>query len=167
MKKMECSNCGGEAPVVRGTYHLKELGLKNVVLQGTEIVKCGKCGNEDPVLHRMDDIMRALALAVVGKPYRLAGDEVRFLRKYLHLTGEQFARLLRVDNTTLSKWERGEDPVGPQSDLLIRFFTVVLGEGLKEKIDDVVAHMSQIRDTRPRRRPTIEISAATLGYQYA
>jgi DNA-binding transcriptional regulator YiaG len=51
--------------------------------------------HEDPVLHRMDDLMRAVALAVVQKPYRLTAEEVRFVRKYLHLTGQEFAKLLK------------------------------------------------------------------------
>jgi hypothetical protein len=74
--------------VVRGTYDLKEVGLKNVVLQRIEIVKCPKCKNEDPIIANMNGLMRALALAVIEKPYRLSGEEVRFLRKYLRRTGE-------------------------------------------------------------------------------
>ena len=89
MKGMECSNCGAPARVAHGTYGLKEVGLKNVVLQGVEIVKCPKCKNEDPVIPNMNGLMRALALAVIEKPYRLTGEEVRFLRKYLRLTLRQ------------------------------------------------------------------------------
>ena len=167
MKTAECSNCGATARVVHGDYRLKEIGLKNVILQGTEIVRCRKCGNEDPILHRLGDIMRTLALAVVQKPNRLNGEEIRFLRKYLHLTGQEFAALLKVDNTTLSKWENGEDPVGAQSDLLIRFFAVTLGNGLQEKTGDVVAHMPKIQSRAARRGSSIEISADTMTFQYA
>jgi hypothetical protein len=80
MKRMDCSNCGAPTRVVHGTYELKEVGLKNVVLQGIEIVKCPKCKNEDPIIPNMNGLMRALALAVIEKPYRLTGEEVRFLR---------------------------------------------------------------------------------------
>jgi putative zinc finger/helix-turn-helix YgiT family protein len=165
MKTMECSNCGTRARVVRSDYHMKELGL-NVVLQGAEIVRCKKCGNEDPILSRMDDLMRSVALAVVQKPYRLTGEEVRFVRKYLHLTGQEFAKLLKVDNSTLSKWEHGDDPVGAQSDLLIRFFATTMGDGLRDRIGTVVAQMGAIRGRRPR-RAAIEISADTMEFQYA
>jgi hypothetical protein len=71
MKRVECSNCGAPAKVVRGAYDLKEVGLKNVVLQGIEIVKCPKCKNEDPIIANMNGLMRALALAVIEKPNRL------------------------------------------------------------------------------------------------
>jgi putative zinc finger/helix-turn-helix YgiT family protein len=165
MKTTECSNCGAVARVVRSNYHMKELGL-NVILKGAEIVRCKECGNEDPILHRMDDLIRAVALAVVRKPYRLTGEEVRFVRKYLHLTGQEFAKLLKVDNSTLSKWEHGEDPVGPQSDLLIRFFGATMGEGLRDCIGSVVAQMDAIRAGRPR-QAAIEISAETMDFRYA
>ena len=41
----QCSDCGKEARVERGTYRFRESGLDNVVLKGIEIVKCPACGN--------------------------------------------------------------------------------------------------------------------------
>lgn len=69
MKGMECSNCGAPARVVHGTYDLKEVGLKNVVLQGIEIVKCPRCKNEDPIIPNMNGLIRALALAARGRRF--------------------------------------------------------------------------------------------------
>jgi len=89
MMGIRCSHCGAHVRVVHCTYELKQVGLKNVVLQGIEIVKCPKCKNEDPIIPNMNGLMRALALAVIEKPYRLTGEEVRFLRKYLRLTVRQ------------------------------------------------------------------------------
>jgi hypothetical protein len=88
MKEIDCSYCGAPARVVHATYKLKEVGLKKVVLHGIEIVKCLKCKNEDPIIANLNGLMRALALAVIEKPYRLTGEEVRFLRKYLRVTAE-------------------------------------------------------------------------------
>ena len=79
MKKAKCSNCGMEVERVRGAYRFEESALKNVVLLGVETARCPKCGNEDVFLPRVNKLMRALALAVINKPYRLQGDEVRFL----------------------------------------------------------------------------------------
>jgi DNA-binding transcriptional regulator YiaG len=52
-------------------------------------VLCPKCKSEDPIILNMNGLMRALARAVIEKPYRLTGEEVRFLRKYLRLTVRQ------------------------------------------------------------------------------
>ncbi|MEK7408316.1 MAG: hypothetical protein AAB225_24860, partial [Acidobacteriota bacterium] len=128
-----CSACGARARIVRASYAFTESGIQRVVLQGIELIRCEKCGNEDPIIPRVNDLMRTLACAVVSKPYRLEGQDVRFLRKYVRMTGEEFARLLHVDRTTLSKWENDDDPVGEQSDRLIRMLALGLGEGLKEK----------------------------------
>lgn len=164
MKKEVCSRCGAEARIVRGNYEFKELGLKRVALMGIEIIQCEQCGNSDPIIPNINGLMRVLATAVIKKPYRLGGEEVRFLRKYLKMTGEEFSRLLHVDKTTLSKWENNDDKVGEQSDLLIRALTLALGSGLKEKIEEAVREFENInRKLKPVR---IGINAETMEYQY-
>jgi len=61
----QCSDCGSDARVERGTYRFRESGLDNVVLKGIEMIKCPQCGNEDPVIPNLDGLLRTLALAVV------------------------------------------------------------------------------------------------------
>jgi hypothetical protein len=51
---MECSSCGAPARVAHGTYQLIGVGLKNIVLQGIEIVECPKCKSEDPIIEDED-----------------------------------------------------------------------------------------------------------------
>lgn len=166
MKAAECSACGNSnAEVIRGAYRFAESGLHNVVLLGIELIRCPQCGNQDPVLPRVNDLMRALATAVLKKPYRLRGEDVRFLRKYLRMTTVEFCPLLHVDKTTLSKWENDDDPIGEQSDRLIRAVTLALGEGLKDRIEEIVRAFGCIQETR--REVRIEMDARTLSYQYA
>ncbi len=76
-----CSACGKDAKIVHGNYQFKESGLPNVVLAGIEIIRCGHCGNEDPIIPNMDDLFRTITISLIAKPYRLAGEEVRFMRK--------------------------------------------------------------------------------------
>lgn len=165
MKKAECTACGATARVVRGTYRFSECGLPAVELQGVEIVKCGKCGNEEVIIPRMNELMRLLALAVVSRPVRLRGEEVRFLRKYLNMTQSQFAELIHVHKSSLSKWENDEDKVGEQSDRLIRAVALVLGEGLKEKMEEVVRSFPHIQKTG--KGGSITIDSQDLSYSYA
>ncbi len=165
MKRAECSNCSADARIVRDGYPFKETALPNVILRDVAIVRCDKCGNKDPIIPHVDDLMRTLALAVVGKPYRLSGSEVRFLRKYLKKTGDEFARLIHVDKTTLSKWENEHDPVGEQSDLLIRAVILALAEGLRPNVAEVVRDFEKIH--KSCRRVRIEVDPETLAYQYA
>ena len=54
MKKQACSICGAAARVVKGDYQFKQSGLRDVVLLDIDLIKCGECGNIDPVLSGVD-----------------------------------------------------------------------------------------------------------------
>jgi len=167
MKRVECSNCEKDAKVVRGSYAYKECGLSNVTLQGIELVRCEHCGNEDPIIPRINDLTRGLAVAVISKPYRLQGEDIRFLRKYLRMTGDEFARLIDVDKTTLSKWENNDDPIGTQSDRLVRMMALALGDGLQEKLDEII-RISFPKIRRTQQRVRIQITPSDdMSYRYA
>lgn len=163
--KQMCLECGSELKEVVEDYPFTESGLSNVVLSGITVLRCDKCKTEMPRIPRLNDLMRTIALALIAKPYSLAGAEVRFLRKFLGLTGEPFARLLDVDKTTLSKWETGDDPIGPQSDRLIRLVVVALGDGMKEKGEQVIRTFEKIQK---RKKPVkLTVQADTHEYRYA
>lgn len=164
VRRMACTNCGEDARVVRGSYDFAESGLKHVRLQGIELIVCDHCGNVDPIIPRVNDLMRMLAVAVIAKPYRLAGDEIRFLRKYLRMTGDEFSRLMHVNRTNLSKWENDDDKVGAQSDRLIRAITLSLGEGLKGKLEEVIRKFPEIQDEAVAVR--IDIDTEKMSYRY-
>ena len=164
MSMEECSNCGAKARVVRGDYVWEDVDLP-VTLKNVEQVKCSKCGNADVVIPRLAQVMRTLAHAVIHKPYRLRGEEVRFLRKYLGMTGADFSALLKVDKTTLSKWENNDDPVGDQSDRLIRAVATALGDGLKKDIEEAVRAFPDIRPDA--KKIGIQVDPETLSYKYA
>ena len=164
MNEIQCSNCEKKANVVRGSYCFIESGLSGVTLQGVELIQCEHCGNEDPIIPRINDLMRALVVALIAKPYRLTGEEVRFLRKYLRKTAAELAQLLHVNKTTVSKWENDEDPIGEQSERLLRVITVALGDGLIAKIEEVISMFPQI-DSRPQ-KIGIEIDPCEMTHHY-
>lgn len=165
MRKEKCSKCEVGARVNRGSYRFRESGLPHVTLHGIEIIRCPACGNEDPIIPRLNRLMQVIALGVVNKPYRLRGEEIRFLRKYLGKTGQEFSRLIHVDKSTLSKWENNDDRVGDQSDRLIRLLVLALGEGLQSFTASTVAAFPRIKDRKPPVR--IEIDSEKMSYQHA
>lgn len=166
-ERLKCSSCGSDNVTrQRGTYEFSESGLK-IVLHGIEIEKCGTCGNGDPLIPRMNDLMRAIALRLIAKPYALGGKEVRFLRKYLGMTGDQFSRLIHVDSTTLSKWENDHDKLGQQSDLLIRSVALALGDGLRSKMTELVRHFEQVAPKKKAVKVEITANPETEQYEYA
>jgi len=139
-----CSSCGAKAVVAVGTYPFKESGLNNVTLINVELIQCSVCGNVDPIIPDVNDLMRALAWHSATQRYRLSGEDVRFLRKYLKMSGVDFAQLLGVDKTTLSKWENDADIIGTANERLIRSVALSLGDGLKERSEEGIRSFTWI-----------------------
>ena len=165
LKNAACGNCGAEARAERGNYAFTECGLPGVVLRDVKIVRCSACGEEEVTIPRLNELMRTLAVAVLCKPYPLNGKEVRFLRKSLHFSAAELSRLLRIDKTTISKWENGHDTVGPQSDRLLRLLVAAKGEGMKNVLDQVVEALGRIEDIeRPFR---LELNPELHSFEYA
>lgn len=121
MARMVCDACKTEMHIVSGqTYRYEESGLDNVYLLNADLYVCEGCGDRLPILHRIEELHEALAKAVALKPAPLSGAEIRFLRKELGLSGRKWAVLLRIDHTTLSRWENNAQERSQHNDLLIR-----------------------------------------------
>ncbi len=142
----ECGNCGEQVIPDRRNYRYTESGLPNVILQGIEVAECSACGNTDIVIPRMAKIHRAIAQALANSPARLSGAQLRFLRKYLGMTGDELGRYLHTDKTKVSKWETEEDRIGPATDRLIRLLVAALNSELRPQVAAVAEHLPQISD---------------------
>jgi putative transcriptional regulator len=147
---MKCEQCGGETTLKRGVYQYVESGLDNVYLNNIELRVCESCGAVAPRIPRINELHAVIgrAIALEGEP--LSGAEARYLRKHLGLKGKEWAELLRVDVTTLSRWEAGEQKIGPQSDILLRllYFSVLAERGVKapERLTERIAAIAERRD---------------------
>lgn len=159
----KCHTCGSGLVRERGDFQFDASGLK-VVLKNIELLKCGDCAEVTPRIPRLNDLMRAIAVAVVSKPFELSGDDVRFVRKFLNLSGDKFAKLLDVDRATISRWENSEQSIGAQSDRLIRLVAVGLGDGLKEKLEAVIQQFEGIK--KQKKKVRLEVNSETLAYEY-
>ena len=117
------------------THRFVESGLKNVVVKGAIVHTCSGCGERSVGFRNLTGLHRSLALKLIEKPGRLAGAEIRFLRKSLGWSGADFARKVHSDPATVSKWETGRQKMGDRTELLLRAL-VALGQ----KIDDYAEH---------------------------
>lgn len=142
-----CTTCGAPVTFERQNYRYTESGLPNVVLQGLEVAQCNACGNEDVVLPFPEKIHWAIARALVAEnPARMTGEQLRFLRKHVGFSGDELARHLGTDKTKISKWERGEDPIGKSTDRLVRLLVAELDRELKPAAAAVVSHFPLITE---------------------
>jgi putative zinc finger/helix-turn-helix YgiT family protein len=104
----------------RENFLYKGSGLPGVTLQNVEVSRCSSCGEYEVSIPRIESLHRAIALELIEKPTRLTPEEIRFLRKYLGLSGTDFAKMMHVDPSTVSRWEKGIQPMGEVSDTLLR-----------------------------------------------
>lgn len=128
-----CTSCDGSVTVARGAYRLQGSALKNVYLAGIEIAKCESCGAEEPIIPNVNGLMECLAQAVILRQGRLQPDEIRFLRKFLGMSGETFARWIGADKHQVSKYESGAERPGRARDRLIRLAALTLADWKHEK----------------------------------
>lgn len=170
-KQRVCRECGGNAKIVRKDYRFTESGLNNVFLKDIEVVVCTKCKSESPRIPNHDDLMRTIAVALIDKPSELAGDEVRFLRKYLGEGSTAFAQMLGIDRSHLSRVENGAMAISKQTDRLVRTVALVREPSLLNKLkrlgryEAILARLSAIE---PERNPVrVQLDHAEDGYTYA
>jgi putative zinc finger/helix-turn-helix YgiT family protein len=117
---MTCFVCGSRMKTKRENYRYDAVGLPGITLQGVEVSRCGKCGEYEVAIPRIEELHRSIAQAVISKKERLTPAEIRFLRKQLGWTGAEFAGHFGAARETVSRWENGSAPMGPTADRLLR-----------------------------------------------
>jgi len=123
MSPAVCKKCGGHlASRIVPEFEHAAIGLPGVVLKNAvEQFYCTACGTADSVhFPNIDGLMAAIALARVKQNTKLAGPDIRFLRKALELNQQELAKLLAVRNETVSRWETGHQPIEPSTEKLLR-----------------------------------------------
>jgi putative zinc finger/helix-turn-helix YgiT family protein len=122
MRALEkCPACGAvEVHQEIGKHHFAESGLDNVWLTNVAFSVCEKCGERVLRLPSPIGLMKCIGESVILTPGPLSGKEIRFLRKSLFLKSGEFANLIGVTRTTISRWENGETSPDTSNDRLIR-----------------------------------------------
>lgn len=100
-------------------YRYDECGLDNVVLVGLEVVE-DDGGDGVVTIHNQNGLHRAIVEGIAKKPTGITGRELRFVRTELGLTQAELAAVVSKDVQTIGRWERGEFPVDPTADTLVR-----------------------------------------------
>ena len=155
---MKCPTCRQQMETQRENHRYAECGLDNVFLDGIEIHSC-PCGERIVSIPKLAQLHELIAFAVATQAARLTGPEVRFLRKYLGWSGVQFAEVMGVDPTTVSRWETGTAPMGTGVERALRLAVVRL-RPLEDYPTENLATIS--KDEAPRE--TIRIASTSRGW---
>jgi transcriptional regulator with XRE-family HTH domain len=68
----------------------------------------------------------------------LAPIEIRFLRKHIGLSGEDFAQRMGVTRETVSRWETGANQMGAVADRLLRLLVINHEPSESYLVDDLL-----------------------------
>lgn len=117
MRTKSCPECLAEMKSQIRDHHFVESGLDNVWLEGMTVHVCPN-GHELVAIPAMAKLHRAVALAIVSSGQRLAPPEVKYLRKYLGLSNQDFAKVMNVSEGQASRWANGDEMGGPAERLL-------------------------------------------------
>lgn len=122
-------------------YHYRECGLDNVWLSNGYKVKETNYGEAVTVVD-VDGLVAALALNLTEKKGQLTGKEFRFLRLWLCMSQEGIARLMSVQEQSVSLWER-TGRVTKQGDTLVRLLVLerLNGDG---KIEEIISRINTV-----------------------
>jgi len=121
LRPRRCFECGGRLRHVRKTVHYVESGLDNVWLNNVPVWLCasGHQALNIPAVSQLHDVLADL---IVKKSTPMVGAEMRFLRKRIGLTGQQFASRLGISAVHVSRLEHGRRGLQRTTDLLVRLF---------------------------------------------
>jgi DNA-binding transcriptional regulator YiaG len=104
-------------------YHYTESGLDNVWIDGIELVTDAD-GDEVLSIENINGLHRAIALGIIECNGAMDGKELRFLRTEMGLTQAELGKVLQKEALTVGRWERGETPIDPNADTIIRLIAM-------------------------------------------
>ena len=99
--------------------HYRQCGLDNIFLINgfqRELVD----GEEYVTIHNLEDLWKAIGLYIVKNQKTFTAQEVRFLRQQMDLTQAELAKMLRVTDQTIARWEKGKAGVDGTGDFALR-----------------------------------------------
>lgn len=161
--KIRCSVCGKGSLVQKVIdYDVSALlDMKGVFVHNMPALVCSKCSSVNMYGHILDQIAVLLAVNIL-QLQELDPTEVRYLRKLIGDTQEEFAERLGVARATVNRWENSAEPVKGSHAYAIRshaFFR------LRDRSPAIEAVAVAFTTAQPRPRPKrrgYSIEGATL-----
>lgn len=136
-----------------------ELGFPVLLVNARMVEVRGEWVPEVNLRHLQEAAFRLL----VGKPGRLSGSEVRFIRKYLRMRQADLAKVLNMANhSVVSQWEsRGDEPAGMDynTEVVLRIWMaarVGLADRLLDLLERELKDLSSDGSREPLRIPMDE-----------
>jgi DNA-binding transcriptional regulator YiaG len=120
-------------------YRYTESGLDNVIIEGLQVVRDDH-DDEVILILNVNALHRTIAQGIVTHRAAILPKELRFLRTEIGMTQARLAEVVHVDSQTIGRWERGETPIQPTADALIRRLVI---ECLKLDAQESIEQLSR------------------------
>ncbi len=157
---MKCMQCGSKMKARRESYLYDRDGIK-ATLVNVPVHRCPECGDFEVEIARIEALNTTLVGAIIRKPSRLAGAEIRFLRKSLGWSGADFARHIGVDPATVSRWETGAQDMGQVAERCLRLLVSVGTPVQDYSLDD----LAELGDGQARTdSPPLRLKRSSTGW---
>lgn len=164
-----CPGCGGAMTAGQATVPEEVAGLP-VTLDGLTVHRCSRCGHLEPVIEGWIPLLCAIAGALIRKRTRLAAEEIRFLRRALALSKSELASDLRTTLQVVARWERGDEPIGPPEDRLLRLLVVAHATTAHSRLGGVMRgdlsleRLVEVDDATPPARIPLRLARHARGW---
>lgn len=117
---MQCTQCKVGTVVLERVTRAFSESLPDVIVDGIERGQCANCGEVYYSFPRWSDLSKRVLTALIAKPTRLTGGEIRFLRLTSGLKAQALAETLSVTPSQVSRWENGAVSISALADRLFR-----------------------------------------------
>ncbi len=107
-------------------------------------------------------LQRFVFKGLIHKLYPLTGKEIRFMRKFLEMSTNEFGKKLGVSHAAVVKWENEQTGISPMQETYIRMF---LCEGFKDL--EILALYKEIRpemlaESKTEKHPPFKVNTKDL-----
>lgn len=164
---IRCSVCGKGKLVHRLIEHDVGglLGMKKVVVSELPALVCSTCGSVSMYGGVLEQISLLLAVTILSSS-ELDPLEVRYLRKLIGDTQDEFARRLGVARITVNRWEQGDESLKGPDAYAIRSHTFFRLRGSSPVIEAAApAFVANTPRTR-KRAQGYKIAGASLHHAH-
>lgn len=104
-------------------YRYDECGLDNVILVNLECCQDDE-GEVVVTVPNINVLHRSLLKAVAEKNTGITPQELRFMRTEIGFTQAEMAAVVNRDAQSIGRWERGEKPIDPSAETIIRILAL-------------------------------------------
>lgn len=140
-------------------YHYYECGLPNVLIHGLESFRDDD-GDVVIQITAINALHSEIARGIVRHAAGMSPEELRFLRTEIGLTQSELAEIVQFDRQTIGRWERGETPIDPRAETIIRQHVI---DALALDHEGGIAALAR-RSVPTAQTQMIEIEAANDSY---